>query len=141
MSISKEQADEIKRLVRNALTVDVDAYIDSIIGKDEPVAWQDTANPSVIIEHDQLDPMWKNIMRPLYPSPQPPTPPHECKTDDEKRAFCFGWWKALETVQRKPMTDEEMLDVCVSGKVGSPTSDEVALIRAVERFYKIGGEV
>jgi len=25
-----------------------------------------------------------------------PAPPHECKTDAEKTAFAFGWWKALE---------------------------------------------
>lgn len=26
----------------------------------------------------------------------PPSPPHECKTEEEKRAFAFGWWKSLE---------------------------------------------
>jgi len=27
---------------------------------------------------------------------EPPEPPKECKTENEKRAFAFGWWKALE---------------------------------------------
>lgn len=26
-----------------------------------------------------------------------PPAPHECKTEDEKKAYAFGWWKALET--------------------------------------------
>lgn len=25
-----------------------------------------------------------------------PPPPHECKTEAEKTAYAFGWWKALE---------------------------------------------
>ena len=32
----------------------------------EPAAWQDTAKLSELIEHDQCDPMWHAIMRPLY---------------------------------------------------------------------------
>jgi hypothetical protein len=28
-----------------------------------------------------------------------PEPPHECKTESEKVAFAFGWWKALEMVR------------------------------------------
>jgi hypothetical protein len=35
----------------------------------EPVAWQDTTDPSVIHEHDNLDPMWHGIMRPLFALP------------------------------------------------------------------------
>lgn len=27
---------------------------------------------------------------------QPPDPPPECKTKNEKIAFAFGWWKAME---------------------------------------------
>jgi hypothetical protein len=30
-----------------------------------------------------------------------PEPPPECKTEAEKTAFAFGWWKALETVREK----------------------------------------
>ena len=36
----------------------------------------------------------------------PPDPPPECKTEAEKTAFAFGWWKALDA-QRKPLTDEQ----------------------------------
>lgn len=31
--------------------------------------------------------------------PVQPTPPYECKTEAEKTAFAFGWWKALESAQ------------------------------------------
>jgi hypothetical protein len=38
---------------------------------------------------------------PLYTKPLPPIyttpiPPSECQTEEEKRAFAFGWWKAME---------------------------------------------
>jgi hypothetical protein len=33
----------------------------------------------------------------LQPAAVPaPLPPHECKTEAEKVAYCAGWWKALE---------------------------------------------
>lgn len=32
---------------------------------------------------------------------QPPPPPPECKTEAERTAYAFGWFKALETVQQK----------------------------------------
>ena len=31
-----------------------------------------------------------------------PEPPPECKTDAEKTAFAFGWWKALEENRKQP---------------------------------------
>jgi len=32
---------------------------------------------------------------------QPPPPPPECKTEAERTAYAFGWFKALETVRQK----------------------------------------
>ena len=32
---------------------------------------------------------------------QPPPPPPECKTEAERTAYAFGWYKALETVRQK----------------------------------------
>ena len=32
---------------------------------------------------------------------QPPPPPPECKTEAERTAYAFGWFKALETVNQK----------------------------------------
>lgn len=32
---------------------------------------------------------------------QTPQPPIECQTDAEKKAFAFGWWKAIENVRRE----------------------------------------
>jgi len=30
-----------------------------------------------------------------------PEPPPECQTEAEKKAFAFGWWKAMETKREK----------------------------------------
>ena len=38
----------------------------------------------------------------LYDSPDQPAPPPECKTEAEKIAYAFGWFKALESVREKP---------------------------------------
>lgn len=35
-----------------------------------------------------------------------PSPPPECKTDAEKTAFAFGWFKALETARRTTIAPE-----------------------------------
>ena len=41
-------------------------------------------------------------IRGLYTTPQPaPAPPPECGTEAEKRAFAFGWFKALESERMK----------------------------------------
>ena len=93
----------------------------------------------------------------LAAAPQPTVQaPPECKTDDEKRAYCFGWWKALETVQqRKPMPKDEILrgareDAGISAygeEMGDYTipvpamhARLVMLARAIERFHGIGDE-
>ena len=183
MSISKEQADELKRLARESSPKGTYLaygqlldYIDSLTGKDEPVAWLSTAGS-----------LWKTRAfqddTPLYAAPQPPMQqretscrsdgrcqyaidhgaecigacpkgecayalaipdaPHECKTDAEKQAFAFGWFKALETVQqRKPMTDEDMVRLIArtfnSVERVDRESLSCALVRAVERYYGIG---
>jgi hypothetical protein len=50
---------------------------------------------------------------PLYTAPLPPIyttpiPPSECQTEEEKRAFAFGWWKAMEKKKQwVGLTDEE----------------------------------
>jgi hypothetical protein len=74
MSISKEQADELKRLARESSPKGTYLaygqlldYIDSLTGKDEPVAWLSTAGS-----------LWKTRAfqddTPLYASPQPAPP-------------------------------------------------------------------
>jgi hypothetical protein len=47
-------------------------------------------------------------------SDEQPVPPPECKTEAEKTAFAFGWFKALESARGQPaqrtwvgLTDEE----------------------------------
>ena len=36
------------------------------------------------------------------PIPPPQPAPPECKTEAEKTAYAFGWWKALESVRAQP---------------------------------------
>ena len=135
--ITKEQADEIKRLAAGAGATYIwadgfearNAYIDSLVGEDEPVA-------EVKIENDY----WNRghffegsrkclrstadierlpVGTRLYRSPQPP-------------------------VQRQPMTDEEMFRLITrtfeSVEHVDRESLSCALVRAVERFHKIGDE-
>ena len=44
-----------------------------------------------------------------------PEPPPECKTEEEKTAFAFGWWKALET-QRMAQPDYRAVKTYHEGK-------------------------
>ena len=37
---------------------------------------------------------------------QEPLPPPECQTEAEKTAYAFGWWKALETVNRDALAQQ-----------------------------------
>jgi hypothetical protein len=216
--ISKDQADKIKRLVRDCWFEDVVEYVDSLTGKDEPYLYVyewDTpfgqhksisprnyngsaphrtislyrspqpAPPSIPagwrlapeeITEDMARELWRDVknrtavqvwedMLAAAPQPpawsrkqrireleqerdallaedrQPPTPPHECKTDDEKRAYCFGWFKALETVQqRKPMTENDVLALFNLRRGAHTVGGFVRLVRKVERFHKIGDE-
>ena len=38
-----------------------------------------------------------------------PAPPPECKTEAEKTAYAFGWFKALESVREKPAQQEGVM--------------------------------
>ena len=50
----------------------------------------------------RLETRWWREVGPIYTSPQqPPPPPPECKTEAERTAYAFGWFKALETVRQK----------------------------------------
>jgi hypothetical protein len=45
-------------------------------------------------------------------SPQPETPP-ECVTEEEKKAFAFGWWKAMEAQRlAQPKQEPVALPCC-----------------------------
>jgi hypothetical protein len=54
---------------------------------------------------------------PLYTAPLPPIyttpiPPSECQTEEEKRAFAFGWWKAMEKKKQwVGLTDEDIAEL------------------------------
>ena len=56
-----------------------------------------------------------------------PEPPPECKTEEEKTAFAFGWWKALET-QRMAQPDYRAVKTYHEGKpvyVSQPEQEPV----------------
>jgi hypothetical protein len=42
----------------------------------------------------------------LRQAKEQPTPPPECKTEAEKTAFGFGWWKALESQREQAQQAE-----------------------------------
>lgn len=47
-----------------------------------------------------------------------PAPPPECKTDAEKTAFAFGWWKALEENRKQPAQQQEPEFKCLLDSAG-----------------------
>ena len=61
----------------------------------------------------QIDNMVSGLVRPPTTSPQAaecvpaPVPPPECETEAEKRAFAFGWFKALESERMKAESVQE----------------------------------
>ena len=61
------------------------------LAKDRPTRLDDDLYQWAVDAEEML---WKLAAQPVQP-----TPPPECKTDAEKTAFAFGWWKALETAQ------------------------------------------
>jgi hypothetical protein len=74
----------------------------------EPVAWicnhyEEGVKNDVDYWQDDIDAL--PVGTPLYTTPPAqPAPPPECKTEEEKTAFAFGWLKAMEA-QRLGQTD------------------------------------
>jgi len=50
---------------------------------------------------------------------QPAPPPTECKTEAEKIAYSFGWWKALEYVKAKQPAQYPVECMCGLCKLGT----------------------
>ena len=68
----------------------------------EPVAWPcviaeaDFEQNTITVEMQCSDYKVAAGQHWLYTAPPQRKPPPECKTDEEKTAFAFGWWKAME---------------------------------------------
>ncbi len=62
-------------------------------------------------------------------------PPPECQTEAEKKAFAFGWFKAMEA-QRKPLTDEQIMDITMN----KPFDYCIGFARAIEAAHGIKGD-
>jgi len=84
----------------------------------KPVAWikeQELAYMSAVVELGGI--AWQTNLGlkpepgdvPLYTAPLPPP---ECQTEEEKRAYAFGWWKAMERKREwASLTDEEIKEI------------------------------
>jgi hypothetical protein len=124
--ILKERVDETAKREREWAMQKMVAENERLGLYNEPVAW---------IKKDELAYMsasavlgvfeWKTNLGlkpepgdvPLYTAPLPPIyttpiPPSECQTEEEKRAFAFGWWKAMEKKKQwVGLTDEEIKEI------------------------------
>ena len=122
----------------------LDHHVDCKIAQleQEPVAWYG------ISEGGELELGWDKeelkeyyaFVNPLYTAPpkrewENHTPP-ECKTNGEKLAFAFGWWKALE-VNRKEwvgLTDEQIAEIAAVSALKTP--DDIYFARLIEAMLK-----
>ena len=55
-----------------------------------------------------------------------PAPPPECKTDAEKTAFAFGWWKALEENRKQPAQNYRGLRITLPENPNDPLIEQPA---------------
>lgn len=62
-----------------------------------------------------------------WAQPVQPAPPHECKTDGEKRAFAFGWWKAFEEMRKAPTAQAEQPDMSDALKLAGNRLQRLAM--------------
>lgn len=66
-----------------------------------------------------------------------PEPPPECQTEEEKTAFAFGWWKAMETKRQwVGLTDEEIKDIREDLTYDDEDFNELEFARDIEAKLK-----
>lgn len=99
----------------------------------EPVAWQNPHNLNELIEHDQLDPMWQFMMRPLYTAPQPVAQPVLCKSEVKRLAIQMGLFNEQPVL---PLTDEQIGIIAVD-LMGTFHVDDNMFARALEAAHGI----
>jgi hypothetical protein len=79
---------------------------------------------------------------PLYTAPLPPIytapiPPPECQTEEEKRAYAFGWWQAWEKKKQwVGLTDGEIYDIREDFTYNDEDFNEVGFAKAIEAKLK-----
>jgi hypothetical protein len=78
--------------------VERETSADVLIRLKRPEGYEDV-DPELILEDANINPAFEPEL--VAASVQGLEAPPECKTDEEKRAFCFGWFKAMEK-QRAP---------------------------------------
>jgi hypothetical protein len=108
--------------------------------KQEPVAWRYTSrlgNSYLTDKRSEPSPDW--IETPLYTTPPAAPvqePPPECETEAEKRAYAFGWWKALEANRAAPVQEPESFEEWNAKQHGDP--EEIGLLQALRIAYCAG---
>lgn len=90
--MSKEAIDELKRL-RSILS--------GITGLEDD-------------DQEYIEDARKSVDRIIEALAEQPAPPPECQTEAEKTAYAFGWFKALESVRKRPAQQEPKKDLMYS---------------------------
>jgi len=93
----------------------------------EPVAWMDVDENGAMSSLRYWSEPDNRYEVALYPAPpaavvnqqlttEPAAPlqepPPECQTEAEKRAYAFGWWKALEANRAAPVQERNFCERC-----------------------------
>jgi hypothetical protein len=68
----------------------------------------------------------------------PPDPPPECKSEAEKTAFAFGWFKALES--RRTATEEAIYETIIQWDEGGGKRSRRELARRIVALYATTGD-
>jgi hypothetical protein len=78
-----------------------------------------------VVYMEQLNAMYA-LQQAIEQAEKTPLPPPECQTEEEKRAFAFGWWKAMEKKKQwVGLTDEERLYLVVNSKITEPNDEPI----------------
>jgi hypothetical protein len=68
----------------------------------------------------------------------PPDPPPECKSEAEKTAFAFGWFKALES--RRTAREEAIYETIIQWDEGGGKRSRRELARRIVALYAATGD-
>lgn len=68
----------------------------------------------------------------------PPDPPPECKSEAEKTAFAFGWFKALES--RRTAREEAIYETIIQWDEGGGKRSRRELARRIVALYATTGD-
>jgi hypothetical protein len=143
---------------RNALRTVIEQVLAARVPDEREayIAWMTTAYPKTYdVAHAEH--WWDNEhvsrlaweARAKLAAPQPPQqpaePPPECKTEAERKAYAFGWFKALESQRGKPaewvgLTDNDLRELFTQDRAFSRLEKFARAIEARLREKNGGGK-